>query len=157
MSITIDVEDAAWARVPELELLTERAVAAAFSAAGFDRSGTETAILFTDDEAVAELNGQWRGKPAPTNVLSFPAPDDLPVPEGELRPLGDIVLASGVVAREAEAQGKPLPDHTAHLIIHGVLHLLGYDHEDEDEATGMETLETAILKGLGIPNPYERQ
>lgn len=157
MSVTIDVEDEAWAMVPGLEQLTERAAEAAFAAAGFDASETETAILFTDDATIAALNGEWRGKPAPTNVLSFPAPDDMPVPEGELRPLGDIVLASGIIAREAEAQGKALPDHTAHLIVHGVLHLLGYDHEEEQEALAMEDLETSILKGLGISNPYERQ
>jgi probable rRNA maturation factor len=157
MSVTVDVEDAAWAKVPGLERLAVHAAEAAFAAAGFDASATETAILFTDDETIAALNAEWRGKPTPTNVLSFPAPDDLPIPKGELRPLGDIVLASGVVAREAEAQGKLLPDHVTHLIIHGVLHLLGYDHEDEAEATEMERLEASILKGLGISNPYERQ
>ncbi len=157
MSVAIDVEDQAWDRVPGLELLARRAVEVAFAGAGFDATGSETAILFTDDETIATLNAEWRGKPYPTNVLSFPAPDDLPVPESELRPLGDIVLASGVIAREAEAQGKPLPDHVAHLIIHGVLHLLGYDHEDEAEASAMEGLETSILKGLGISDPYERQ
>ena len=92
-----------------------------------------------------------------TNVLSFPAPEDMPLPPGEPRPLGDIVLASGVVCREAEDQRKTLHDHAAHLIIHGVLHLLGHDHDDENEAAAMEQLEIGILKGLGISNPYERQ
>ena len=85
----------------------------------------------------------------------FPHPPDMPVPEGEPRPLGDIVLAHGVIAREAAEQGKTLRDHTAHLIVHGMLHLLGFDHETDDEAEEMEALETSILKGLGISDPYE--
>jgi probable rRNA maturation factor len=79
----------------------------------------------------------------------------MPVPKGEPRPLGDIVLAYGVIAREAAAQGKTLHDHTAHLIVHGVLHLLGFDHETGADAEDMERLETSILKGLGVSNPYE--
>jgi probable rRNA maturation factor len=79
----------------------------------------------------------------------------MPIPEGEPRPLGDIVLSHGVIAREAAEQGKTLHDHTAHLIVHGVLHLLGFDHETDEEAGEMERLETDILKGLGISDPYE--
>ena len=157
MTIDIDVEDGLWGRIPELEGLTQRAAAAAFDAAGFDGSNHVVTILFTDDDAMKALNTEWRGKASPTNVLSFLAPDDLPIPSGEDRPLGDIVLASGVVAREASEQGKSLPDHVAHLIVHGILHLLGHDHEDDDEADRMEHLETEILKGLGISDPYERK
>jgi probable rRNA maturation factor len=80
----------------------------------------------------------------------------MPLPEDEIRPLGDIVLAFGVSAREAEDQGKTLQDHAAHLIVHGTLHLLGYDHETDAEADAMERLETGILNGLGIRDPYER-
>ena len=156
MSIDIDVEDAAWSRVPDLEALARRAVEAALASAGVDGSGHDIALLFTDDDSIAAINAEWRGKAGPTNVLSFPAPGDLPVPAGENRPLGDIVLASGVVAREALEQGKALPDHVSHLIVHGVLHLIGHDHDDEDEAERMERLETTILKGLGISDPYER-
>ena len=97
----------------------------------------------------------WRGQGKPTNVLSFPTPADLPVPQGEARPLGDIVLARGVIAREAIEQGKTLRDHTVHLIVHGTLHLLGFDHEADDDALEMEALEMSILKGLGISDPYE--
>jgi probable rRNA maturation factor len=104
---------------------------------------------------MAELNRIWRGKDAPTNVLSFPAPD-MPTPPGEPKPLGDMALGFGSVAREAEEQGKPLRDHTLHLIVHGMLHLLGLDHQDDGEASAMEARETVILKGLGVPNPYER-
>lgn len=156
MIVTIEVEDDAWQALPDVEGLTRRAVSAAFSETGFDAAGHELAILFTDDATMSELNAAWRGKPGPTNVLSFPAPQDLAVPGGEARPLGDIALASGVVAREAVQQGKPLPEHVAHLIIHGVLHLMGLDHEDEAEALAMEHLEAKILKGLGISDPYER-
>ena len=157
MTLSIDVDDADWDKIAGLEDLARRAVAAAFAAAGIDETRFETAILFTGDQTVARLNAEWRGKDHVTNVLSFPARQDIPVPDGEPRPLGDIVLAAGVVAREAADQGKTLPDHTQHLIIHGVLHLLGHDHESDGEADAMQRLETDILKGLGIPDPYERQ
>ena len=157
MSVSIDIDDDAWAKVPGLEDLARRAVAVALAGAGLDTAKCETAILFTDDDTMAGINAEWRGKANPTNVLSFPAPEDLPVPAGEEKPLGDIVLASGVVASEAAEQGKTLPDHTAHLIVHGVLHLVGFDHEDDAEAEKMERLEIETLKGLGISNPYERQ
>lgn len=157
MIVSIEVEDEAWSALADLDAVTERAVLGAL-AAGADLEGeAEINVLFTDDPSIAAINMEWRGKDYATNVLSFPAPDDMPVPEGEARPLGDIVLASGVVAREAGEQGKSLHDHTVHLIVHGTLHLLGYDHVDDDEAEKMERLETDILKGLGIPDPYERQ
>jgi probable rRNA maturation factor len=156
MTLTIDVEDAGWHAIPALEELTRRAADATFAATDVKPEDFDTAILFADDESVKVLNAQWRGKDSATNVLSFPAPEGVRVPEGEAIPLGDIVLASGVVAREAAEQAKTLPDHATHLIIHGLLHLLGYDHESEEEATEMEGLETDILKGLGISDPYER-
>jgi probable rRNA maturation factor len=156
MTLTIDVEDAGWNAIPALEELTRRAAEAAFAAAGVEPEGFDTSILFAGDETVKDLNARWRGKDTATNVLSFPAPEGVSVPAGEAIPLGDIALAFGVVAREAAEQGKALPDHATHLIIHGLLHLLGYDHESEDEAGEMEGLETEILKGLGIPDPYER-
>ena len=156
MTVSIEVEDSAWASLPGLEELTRGAVAAALAGADADARNGETTILFTDDTAMAGLNAEWRGINSPTNVLSFPAPSDIGLPEGEPRPLGDIVLASGVVAREALEQGKTLRDHTLHLIVHGVLHLLGHDHMDDVEANAMERLETDILKGLGVPDPYER-
>jgi probable rRNA maturation factor len=156
MSLSIVIDDAGWSAMPELEALARRAAAAAFAATGVAEDEFETTLLFTGDEAVRQLNARWRGKDYATNVLSFPAPQGLAVPAGELPPLGDVVLAAGVVAREAADQGKPLPDHAAHLMIHGLLHLLGYDHETEAEAAEMEGLETEILKGMGIPAPYER-
>lgn len=156
MTVSIEVEDDAWTTEPGLEELTRSAVRAALAGAGRADLDCEVAVLFTDDAAIAEINAEWRGKDTPTNVLSFPTPDDIPVPRGEPRPLGDVVLAHGVIAREAAEQGKTLRDHTAHLIVHGTLHLLGHDHETDDEAEEMEALETRILKGLGISDPYER-
>ena len=152
MTLAIDVEDAGWDAIPGLEELTRKAVAAA----GIDEAQFDASIVFTDDAAIAALNAQWRGKDNATNVLSFPA-EDMPVADGEAKPLGDIVLALGVITGEAAEQGKTLPHHATHLIIHGLLHLLGYDHQDGGAADEMERLETEILKGLGISDPYERQ
>lgn len=156
MTVSIEVEDDAWLALPGLEVLAQSSIAAALTGAGVAGPDLAVAVLFTDDDSIAAINAEWRGKDKPTNVLSFPTPDDMPVPEGEARPLGDIVLARGVIAREAQEQGKTLRDHTAHLIVHGTLHLLGYDHEVDEEAEEMEALETRILKGLGISDPYER-
>jgi probable rRNA maturation factor len=112
----------------------------------------EVSFLLADDAAIAELNGQYRGKPKPTNVLSFPAAD---VPPGTgPQPLGDIIVAYETLVGEAEDEGKPVLDHLAHLTIHGVLHLAGYDHETDDEAERMEALEREILATIGVPDPY---
>ena len=117
--------------------------------------------MLTDDAAVRALNAQWRGKDRPTNVLSFPAatPDEIARARAGGPPLllGDVVLALETCRREAAEQGKPLADHVAHLVVHGVLHLLGHDHEDDAEADRMERLETAILAELGIADPYAGQ
>lgn len=155
MSVSIEVEDEAWRALDGLDQHARNAVAATLQGAGAVPGTVEIALLFTGDDAVADLNAQWRGKQGPTNVLSFPAPAGMPVPKGEPRPIGDVVLAHGVIAREAAAQGKTLHDHTAHLIVHGVLHLLGFDHETGADAEDMERLETSILKGLGVSDPYE--
>lgn len=156
MTVSIEVEDEAWLALSGLESLAQGAVIAALAAEDIDWDGCEVAVLFTDDGSMAAINAEWRGKDRPTNVLSFPAPGDMPIPDGERRLLGDLVLAHGVIRREAEEQGKSLRDHTAHLIVHGTLHLLGYDHENDAEAEEMEALEASILKGLGIADPYER-
>jgi probable rRNA maturation factor len=144
--IDIEVEDAAWTdALPDAETLVR--VAAEAALAREDVAGGVT-LLLTDDESVRELNAQFREKDTATNVLSFPAP---PNPEDHL---GDVALAYGVCAREAAEQGKPLSHHLQHLTIHGVLHLLGYDHIGDDEAETMEGLERAVLAGLGVPDPY---
>jgi probable rRNA maturation factor len=112
----------------------------------------EVSLVFTDDSSVRLLNRQYRGQDRPTNVLSFPA---APLASGRLGPpLGDIVLARETIASECEAQGLDFADHLTHLIVHGFLHLLGYDHEADGEAVVMERLETAILGRLGIADPY---
>jgi probable rRNA maturation factor len=152
--VTVDVSVAAgdWPPRPRLRRLAEAAVKAALGAAGADLpAGAEVSLLFTDDAAVRALNARHRGIDAPTNVLSFPAPR----PAGRLAPmLGDVVLADATVAREAAAAGLTVEAHLSHLVVHGILHLLGYDHRDDAEATLMEGLETAILAGLGIADPY---
>lgn len=110
-------------------------------------------MVFTDDAQMRELNRDWRKLDKPTNVLSFPAPR---APGAQpVTPLGDIFLGLETVKREAEEQGKAFRDHTAHLIVHGFLHLIGYDHETEAEAEEMEGEEIAVLARLGISNPYE--
>ncbi|HHJ13173.1 MAG TPA: rRNA maturation RNase YbeY [Gammaproteobacteria bacterium] len=114
-------------------------------------SGAELVIRIVDEPEGRELNARYRGKDDPTNVLSFP----FEAPPGvESAHLGDLVLCAPVVVREAKEQGKPEPHHWAHLVIHGVLHLLGYDHHDEDEAVLMERRECELLRGFGIPDPY---
>lgn len=145
--IDIEIEDEAWlTAAPDAELLVEDAAAAALIQIDFDGGGVT--ILLTDDESVRELNARFRQKDNATNVLSFPAPQN---PEGHL---GDIALAFGVCVREAAEQGKPLAHHLQHLVAHGVLHLVGYDHETDAEAEQMEGLERVILAGLGVPDPY---
>lgn len=143
----MEIAEPAWrADLPGVESLVRAAAEATL--AGYEAGAGDVAILLTHDAAAAELNGRFRHKPAPTNVLSFPA---APGVEGHL---GDIALAHGVCAREAAAQGKPLAHHLQHLVAHGVLHLLGYDHADDAEAEEMEGLERVILAGLGVADPY---
>lgn len=116
-----------------------------------DSGDAEVSILFADDAFVRDLNARFRGQDKPTNVLSFPAASaGAPGP----RPLGDIVLAFETVSREARDAGKPFNHHTAHLLVHGFLHLLGYDHETDADATIMEAREVRILETLDIPDPY---
>ena len=112
---------------------------------------TELCIRLVDAAEGQALNHEWRGKPAPTNVLSFGAD----IVAGEFAPLGDLVLCAPVVESEAVQQNKPLGDHYSHLLVHGLLHLLGYDHIVESEAQVMEAIEVAVLGELGIDNPYE--
>ncbi len=116
------------------------------------REGAELSLRIVDEAESQQLNGQYRQKDKPTNVLSFPA--DLPE-ELQLPLLGDLVICAPVVAREAEQQSKTLDAHWAHMLVHGTLHLLGYDHIEETDATEMEALETQIITGLGFAAPYE--
>jgi probable rRNA maturation factor len=109
-------------------------------------------VVLTDDAEQRQLNRAYRGKDMPTNVLAFPIGD--PAPPGELPLLGAVVLAFETIMREATDQQKPLADHLRHLVVHGVLHLLGYDHQNDTDAAIMEAREVEILSGLGVPDPY---
>ena len=151
--IDVLVEAAGWSALAGAEGLARRAVAAALAVARVDEQ-VSVCVLLANDGEVAELNRNWRGKDGATNVLSFPAPRGM-VPAGTRRPLGDIALAWGVAAAEARAQGKTLENHVTHLIIHAVLHLVGYDHASDEAAAAMQALEIEALAGLGIADPYE--
>lgn len=146
--IALDVQRAT--SFPELPSDDELARWAA-AAVGGHRAEAEISLRIVDEDESEALNSQYRGKQKPTNVLSFPAdiPEELGLPL-----LGDLVICAQVVAREAEQQHKALSSHWAHMVVHGTLHLLGYDHIEDDEAEIMESLETRILAGLGIDDPY---
>ena len=139
--------------VPDDDALQRWAQAAAAGAGG---ALGELTLRIIDAAESQTLNHDYRGKDAPTNVLSFPfdMPEGLDLPDEELI-LGDIAICAEVVAREADEQGKHPAAHWAHMVVHGVLHLLGFDHQDDDEAADMEALEISILAGLGITNPYQ--
>jgi probable rRNA maturation factor len=146
--IEIVAEAPAWREAArELTPLLRKAARLALKRGGKGRAGSFT-ILLADDAALRRLNREFRRKDKPTNVLSFPAAEDA------AGYLGDIAIADGVTAREAGEAGKTFSDHAVHLAVHGVLHLLGYDHQNAAEAKIMEPLETAILSELGIANPY---
>ena len=143
--IEVEVEAGDWlSALPETEAVIIRAAGAALGAVEGD-----VVVLLTDDGTVRDLNARFRDRDRATNVLSFPAP------ESAAPHLGDLVLAFGVCREEATAQGKALADHLSHLVVHGVLHLLGRDHEEEAEAEAMEAEERTILAALGVPDPYE--
>lgn len=148
MNLQVDIDSACAEPAPEDEDLRSWIQ----SALGNRQQDTEISVRLVDIEEMSQLNQTYRGKPGPTNVLSFPA--DLPA-ELELPLLGDIVICSAVVQREAQEQGKPLAAHWAHMTVHGTLHLLGYDHIEDDDAKTMETLEAKILATLNYPCPYQ--
>lgn len=151
--IEIQVEDPAWREaLPDVEAVVRGAAEAVLG--GDPPAGGERAtVLLEGDAAVRDLNARFRDRDAPTNVLSFPAAVLPGEPEADPY-LGDIILAFGVCAREAGEQGKPLAHHLSHLVIHGLLHLLGHDHQDDEEAEAMEARERTLLAGLGIDDPY---
>jgi probable rRNA maturation factor len=162
--VTVDciIEDPRWADI-DFETLAETASDAAFARLGLEPTVFEISLLACDDKRIAILNEDFRAKATPTNVLSWPSderaamnPGEMPVlpspgPDAEI---GDIAIAYDTCAREAAEQKKPLNNHVIHLIIHGTLHLLGFDHENEPDAALMEGLETEILGNLGLPDPY---
>lgn len=149
VSIEISVTSALWASLGDLSEPAEAAIAESIrQTQARVEPGAELSVLLCDDAFIRALNRQWRGRDAPTDVLSFPAP------AGAARSLGDIAIAYETTLREAQAEGKRLKDHVIHLLVHGFLHLLGYDHQNDAEAAKMERLEGAILAARGVANPY---
>ncbi len=160
MTVDCLVEDKRWA---DIEALAQLATDSTFARLGLEPSVFEISLLACNDTRIAALNEDFRGKPRPTNVLSWPSDErgaavdgEMPVPPqpGPDAELGDIAIAYETCLAEAEAAGKPMRDHTLHLLVHGTLHLLGFDHERDRDATLMEGLETEILGKLGLCDPY---
>jgi probable rRNA maturation factor len=165
--VDLVVEAPEWERaLPELPAIATRAAELALGAAGLDAEAYGVALLACDDARIAALNAEFRGRARPTNVLSWPAFELRPAARGAApaRPptgqkarrtaLGDVAIALETVRREAETASLPLKNHTLHLILHGCLHLLGYDHERPEDAELMEGIERRALSGMGIPDPY---
>jgi probable rRNA maturation factor len=160
LDIQISVEEGPWPSEAQLRETSERVLtAAADFLAQHEKQlfpadvAPEVSLVFTNDEAIRAINAEWRKQDKPTNVLSFPAfpltPGKMPGPM-----LGDIILAQETLVREAAELGKPFDDHLTHLLVHGFLHLFGYDHMEDEEAEKMEGLETRILAELGLSDPY---
>ena len=136
------------------DALSRAALAAFAASSAAPDAACEVTLVLTDDDEMRELNRTWRGKDSSTNVLSFPVGEPVGEAHGEPSPLGDIVLTGEAVIEEAKVKGIPAADHAAHLVVHGMLHLLGFDHERDADAERMESLETKVLAGLGIADPY---
>ncbi|PPQ39112.1 probable rRNA maturation factor [Rhodoblastus acidophilus] len=151
LSIETSVECESWREVADLDGLIRQCLDAVLSETGDElREGAEVSLLLCDDARIRVLNAQFRGMDKPTNVLSFPGPEPLETAHG----IGDIAIAYETVAREAAEQGKPLQHHLRHMVVHGFLHLLGYDHETDEEAEAMEADETRALARMGVADPY---
>ena len=165
MLVEIVIEDARWEGFG-LAVLAEAAARAALAGLGLGAEGFQISLLACDDARIAVLNADFRGKPTPTNVLSWPSEERAAefVGEEPERPeagtaeepeeLGDIAIAWETCAREAAEQGKSMEAHVAHLVVHAVLHLLGYDHIEDEDAALMEGHEVRILASMGLPDPY---
>jgi probable rRNA maturation factor len=154
LSLDISVPSPLWRRLPRARPIARETIAAAASAKEVGPGeGSDVSLCLADDAALRALNLSWRGIDKPTNVLSFPA---APGRSGDAT-LGDIALAYETLAREADDLGVSLADHYRHLLVHGFLHLIGYDHETDAEAERMEALETRILAQLGVGDPYARE
>ena len=165
LAVEILIESEAWRMLPEAEDIVRRAITFAATCphptlpssrgkAGWGHHrDAELSVLLCDDETIARLNTQWRGQQKPTNVLSFPAPPLQGAVPDEKIPLGDIAIAYETLAREAEENGKTVSEHLSHLVVHGFLHLLGYDHHMDDDAERMERLERDILARIGVADP----
>jgi probable rRNA maturation factor len=155
LTIDISVVSGGWeSMLPKVETVVRSAVGSTWrlESNGATDDGAEVSVALVDDAMMRNLNREYRGKDTPTNVLAFPAGDRGAA--GRARLLGDVVLAFETVHREAAERSKSLADHVSHLMVHGMLHLLGRDHETDAQAAAMEALEIAILTGMGVTNPY---
>ncbi len=155
VSLDISVPSSLWRGLPRARAIARETIAAAALESGGARPEAMVSLCLADDAALRALNARWRGIDKPTNVLSFPAASGGAL--GDPTTLGDIALAYETLQREAEDLGVPLADHYRHLLAHGFLHLIGYDHETDAEAERMEALETRILERLGAADPYARE
>ncbi|MCC6864085.1 MAG: rRNA maturation RNase YbeY [Rhodobacteraceae bacterium] len=164
--VDVVIEDARW-EAAGLEALADRACSAALRGLGFDETDFSVVVMGCDDARIAVLNADFRGKPQPTNVLSWPSEErgaevfgDRPKPpevgtaDDLVEQLGDIAISYETCQREAVEQGKSMADHVTHLLVHGLLHCLGYDHVDDKDAAVMEATEVRILTSLGLSDPY---
>lgn len=149
-AVDIEVQSPLWDRQPGAAKTVRAAIAAA---AALSTSGGEVSILLTDDSAVCVLNRDWRGIDKPTNVLSFPAPENMSKSAAGI--LGDIVIAYETLMRECADEDRDFLHHLAHLTVHGYLHLVGYDHQNDAEAFEMEALESKIMKRMKLPDPWQ--
>ncbi|CBI75849.1 conserved protein of unknown function [Bartonella clarridgeiae 73] len=155
IAIDMTIESAKWGDEKMLYNITEKALTTTLQHLSLNEVRSELSLLFTDDKHMAQINAQWRHQNKSTNVLSFPS---FPLKAGQ-NPglmLGDIIIAQETIMREAEEEKKSFQDHLTHIIIHGILHLLGYNHETNDEANQMEKLEREILQKLSIKDPYTK-
>ncbi|MDF2116921.1 rRNA maturation RNase YbeY [Roseiarcaceae bacterium H3SJ34-1] len=156
MSVTVDISNEFdhWpAGIPDIETFTTQAIAAALAGAKVAlQDHVEVSIVYCDDAFIHDLNKQWRRKDAPTNVLSFPLASGAALATTPM--LGDIIISCETVMREARDEGKSFADHLAHMLVHGALHLAGYDHEIDADAETMEALERTVLSQLGVDDPY---
>lgn len=161
LAIEFNIEDDAWPdAAPWYRELALRAAEQTLAMAGIAQEDVEISVLLCDDERIAALNADFREKPQPTNVLSWPAHDLAPPAPGEAPPpppdgeLGDIAMARETIEKEAKAQQISVETHFSHLFAHGLLHLLGYDHQTEEDAAVMEGLERRVMAAMGLPDPY---
>jgi probable rRNA maturation factor len=162
VQIDVAIQDPAWEEMPGIQSLVLTTVRTALQyatkPAEITDKNLEISILLANDDLIHILNREYRGKDNPTNILTFAAMDSGEEPMGpNTVSLGDVILSYQTIDREAREQGRFLQDHVTHLVVHGTLHLLGYDHIDDNEANNMESLEIRILEKLGVQNPYTQK